>query len=122
MGLSPVKIIRILWVKQNHGTAQPEDMSRSVFLLVRRYKPLNRDAEGHDPYRSFGFALAGCLFCAELLDLEIVQVQDVICPFASTSYAKAVFNTTEHSVFGDDLIHVFPIIKVAWRSRDEESD
>ena len=84
MGISPVQIIRILWEKGVRDTLLPQTAAEKVLLVVRRYKPLSQEAQTRDPYRNFGFALSGCLFCAELLDLEVIRACDVVCPFAST--------------------------------------
>lgn len=86
MGISPVQIAR----------------PHSVFLLVRRYKPL-KDAQDRDPYRAFGFALAGCLFYDELSDLEVVRAQDVVCPFASTPQRETDADINEHNLLAANL-------------------
>lgn len=109
MGISPVQIARILWQKEDSTNTV---MPRRVFLLVRRYRPLSEEQQHRDPYRAFGFALAGCLFCDELLDLEIIQAQDVICPFASTPQRKTDERSNEHNTSEESRIHVYPIIKV----------
>ena len=77
-----------------------------VFLAVKRHIPLTEAEQVADPYREFGFVIAGGLFSPHFSPPEIVPVDDIVCLFAKTHFKHDTF------VGIRSAIHVLPLIKV----------
>lgn len=102
-GLMAAQILRIL--RHNPSKLPQND---TVLLIVRCYEPYQGEAD-KDPYRGFGFALAGCLFQKRYGEMRIARADDIICQFIQTDYEEPG---------GEEMIpphvHVLPLVKVCF--------
>ncbi|KAH7916868.1 hypothetical protein BV22DRAFT_1052853, partial [Leucogyrophana mollusca] len=75
-----------------------------VFVIVKRFVALGPTEKKWDPYRRFGWVVAGALFFDILHPAEVIEVENLVTLFAKTSYY--------HRQIRAKIIHALPIKRV----------
>lgn len=97
-------------MRTDHGFDVNQPGSQ-ISLVVQRHQSLEREAAELDPYRTFGFVIAGRLFYARLLPPEVVSSQEIVCPFAKTTLDDPLLSLRLGAT--GELIHVLTLMKVS---------
>jgi hypothetical protein len=76
----------------------------STFLVLERLVALEPELKLKDPFRAFGFPIAGALFHDRCHPAEVVPLKDLVTLFAKTTYYDDILCL--------NVVHVLPILKV----------
>ena len=74
------------------------------FAIIERHVELNERDHVSDPYRRFGFPVAGALYYNKFHPPEVISSNKIITQFAKTSFI--------HEPLGVEVAHILPIFKV----------